>query len=449
MILSGHIAHGGVLPAWMHHAQVPPPDHQFNGEIPGITWVDLVFPMFLFAMGMAFPFSLRRRLEKGASELKIMLQAFKRWGWLFFFALFYQHLIPQYMTSSPGALEQVAAMGGFVLLFAIYGTHPGIRQWPYHAYFNTLGLLLGIGYLFLLPGEPKEGDAIYLSVERTDIIILILSNVAFFGAAAWLLTRNNLLPRIAVLAVLLALRLSHSEGDSWVSLLWEGSPLPWFFNFSFLQYLHIVLAGSIVGDLAKAHYQKGMNTAPSHQLAATGWLMLAVVVVSLIGLYARWGFPLILIQLGLLALSLFLLQKDQSANARFLRQVLGWGAAFLIIGMAFEPYEGGIKKDHATVSYYYVTAGLSTFIFAGFFLLLDWAQRRGWRWLTDTGRNPMIAYVAPWLLVWPILKLTGLSAWLEGMNANAFAGLLRGLLITGLSLVATVVLTRLGWRWKT
>lgn len=28
----------------MSHAQTPPPDHIFNPEIPGITWVDLVFP---------------------------------------------------------------------------------------------------------------------------------------------------------------------------------------------------------------------------------------------------------------------------------------------------------------------------------------------------------------------------------------------------------------------
>lgn len=449
MILSGHIAHGGVLPAWMHHAQVPPPDHQFDPGIAGITWVDLVFPMFLFAMGMAFPFSLRSRLGKGVAEWRIILQAFKRWGWLFFFALFYQHLIPQYMTGSPGTVEQLLALGGFVLLFAIYGTHPRIRQWKYHQHFNTLGLLLAITYLLLLPGEPKPGDSRYLSLERTDIIILILSNVAFFGAVAWLLTRNNVLPRLALLAVLFALRLSQSAGDNWTAVLWNGSPLPWFFNFSFLQYLHIVLAGSIVGDLAQAYAAKRAPGNGSVSLAATGWLMIALVLLSLTGLFARWGFPLFLLQLGILALTALLLRKEASPTARFLRQLLAWGSAFLIIGMAFEPYEGGIRKDHATLSYYYVTAGLSTFLFMAFFLLLDHYRARGWQWLTQTGRNPMIAYVAPWLLVWPILKITGLASFVEGMNGHALMGLLRGVLITGLSLAATVALTRWGWRWKT
>ena len=449
MILSGHIAHGGVLPDWMYHAQVPPPDHQFNPALPGITWVDLVFPMFLFAMGMAFPFSMRRRLKNGLPPPRIVLQAFKRWGWLFFFALFYQHLIPQYMTSNPGWVEQLLALGGFVLLFAIYGTHPRLRQWKYHPHLNTVGLALAIAYLLLLPGTPKEGDVMYLSLERTDIIILILSNVAFFGAVAWLWTRNNFLPRIGLLGVLLALRLSQAEGGNWAAQLWGSSPIPWFFRFSFLQYLHIVLAGSIIGDLARAYYGKRLSDAGRPAYWVMGLLLLALVVVSVTGLFARWGFPLFLLQLGLLGGAALALRKERAPTAQFLRNLLAWGGAFLVIGMAFEPYEGGIKKDQATMSYYYVTAGLSTFLFILFFLLLDLYRQRGWQWLIDTGRNPMIAYVAPWLVVWPLLYLTGLSEWVADMKASPALGLFRGLLITGLSIAVTVALTRSGWRWKT
>ena len=48
----------GILPAWMYHAQEPPPTHVFNPHIYGITWVDLIFPFFLFSMGAAIPLSL-------------------------------------------------------------------------------------------------------------------------------------------------------------------------------------------------------------------------------------------------------------------------------------------------------------------------------------------------------------------------------------------------------
>lgn len=43
MVLSATIV-TQVLPGWMSHAQTPPPDHIFNPSLPGITWVDLVFP---------------------------------------------------------------------------------------------------------------------------------------------------------------------------------------------------------------------------------------------------------------------------------------------------------------------------------------------------------------------------------------------------------------------
>ena len=60
MVLSGSIAFGDVLPAWMYHAQVPPPDHKFVPTLAGITWVDLVFPFFLFALGNAMAFVIPR-----------------------------------------------------------------------------------------------------------------------------------------------------------------------------------------------------------------------------------------------------------------------------------------------------------------------------------------------------------------------------------------------------
>jgi predicted acyltransferase len=60
MVFSGVIPYK-VLPAWMYHAQLPPPDHVFSPTLPGITWVDLVFPMFVFIAGVSLALSLPRR----------------------------------------------------------------------------------------------------------------------------------------------------------------------------------------------------------------------------------------------------------------------------------------------------------------------------------------------------------------------------------------------------
>ena len=88
MVLSGTIA-SGVLPGWMYHAQVGPRSNfAFDPSFYGITWVDLVFPFFLFAMGAAFPFSIGNKLEKGESKLRIAWDCLLRGFRLTFFAIF-------------------------------------------------------------------------------------------------------------------------------------------------------------------------------------------------------------------------------------------------------------------------------------------------------------------------------------------------------------------------
>ena len=67
-----------VLPAWMSHIQTPPPNHVFRPDIPGISWVDLVFPFFLFSMGAAMPFAVGLKIDKGAKRASLCLNALKR-----------------------------------------------------------------------------------------------------------------------------------------------------------------------------------------------------------------------------------------------------------------------------------------------------------------------------------------------------------------------------------
>lgn len=89
MVLSGSVA-WGVLPGWMYHAQVGPRSNfVFDGSIYGITWVDLVFPFFLFAMGAAFPFSIGNKYRKGSSRRRIIYDSLLRGFRLTFFAILF------------------------------------------------------------------------------------------------------------------------------------------------------------------------------------------------------------------------------------------------------------------------------------------------------------------------------------------------------------------------
>jgi predicted acyltransferase len=63
MIFVNDVAGVKDAPSWMKHF--------YPYEADGMTFVDVVFPAFLFIVGMAIPFSLGRRFERGDPALKI------------------------------------------------------------------------------------------------------------------------------------------------------------------------------------------------------------------------------------------------------------------------------------------------------------------------------------------------------------------------------------------
>ena len=118
--------------------------------------------------------------------------------------------------------------------------------------------------------------------------------------------------------------------------------------------------------------------------------------------------------------------------------------------MFFEAYEGGIRKDSSTYSYYFVTSGLAFYTLLLFSIM---AKRKGLaaisHYLSLNGKNPMLAYVAGNLLLLPILTLTQTKVYWDTMNQNFLMGLLKGVLFTGLVSLLTVFCVRKGWFWKT
>src|SRR5215475_2021143 len=63
---------GRVVPDWMVHFS----DRHKGGS--GMTFVDLVFPAFLFIVGMSIPIALSGRLAKGDSAWKLLRHAITR-----------------------------------------------------------------------------------------------------------------------------------------------------------------------------------------------------------------------------------------------------------------------------------------------------------------------------------------------------------------------------------
>jgi predicted acyltransferase len=405
MVLSGSLGFGGALPAWMFHAQLPPPLHRLVPTLPGITWVDLVFPMFLFALGAALPLALR-----DASPVAVCRVALRRGALLLYFAFFLQHAKP-----TPGAGDAGAAFA--LATFALLGLQlvRGVHLWlKAAAWLAAAALWAALGF----------------DTRRSDIILVVLAVMAATGSLLWAATRGREAWRWWAMAAAVAVMLAPAE--AWTrALTW--TPADWAYRFTFLKYWLIVVPGMTVGEWLA----RGDAPCRCRRLAA---LALAIVVVNVTLLYLR--------ETALNAALTALLLAWGGLRARreggFAAQAWPLAVALVLLGLLMEPLQGGIRKDPSTFSYQVLTAGLSL-------LLLIALQGLAGRWQSvpaGLGRNPMLAYVAGSLCVLPLLQLSGLLPAWSGLTATAPQALMKGLVLATAVAVLTLAANRLGWVWR-
>jgi Domain of unknown function (DUF5009) len=266
-------------------------------------------------------------------------------------------------------------------------------------------------------------------VARSDIIILVLANVAVTGSFIWIATRKRLDIRIGILAFLFALRLAQSL-PGWGQWLWNLSPAPWIGTVYFQQYLFIIIPGTIAGDLL-LKFAKSIPSTTNHRLWA---ICAAGPLLTLWLLFLLKGRFVIAATLGTVAICAggwMLLRQPKTETEKLIRALFGWGIFWLLLGLAFEPYEGGIKKDRATMSYYFVTTGLAFFTLVSLMIAIDIARiRRGFGLIIATGQNPLVAYAGVQSFLPPILTVTGIGTWIQSFTMSPWLGAARGAFYT-------------------
>ncbi|OQP48840.1 hypothetical protein A4D02_05630 [Niastella koreensis] len=446
MVLSSSIAFC-ILPAWMYHAQTPPPGHVYTPELPGITWVDLVFPFFLFSMGAAIPLALHKKVKEGSGTAMVLYTAIRRFAGLVFFALFTMHA--RSMSKEPESWHYVLQLVSFVLLFF---------QWyiPANTLYKNRWLVIrtlafaGAGCLLLfLPFKDGNGFSLY----RSDIIILVLANMALFGTIVWWFTQNKPAWRIALLPFLMAIILGAKTPGSWNEMVMQWSPAGWMYKFYYLKYLFIIIPGTLAGDWLVADAGSNKPEAdelPPQTIKKMAALSVLIIVANVILLLGRHTNLNVTITGCCCAACYFILYQIPQKQLSLIHRFFTAGAYLLLLGLFFEAWEGGIKKDPSTFSYYFVTAGLAFFMLMAFEgLQLTNIGKRIIGYFSNNGRNPMVAYVAGNLLLLPLLHVSGGYELYTGMQKNIAGGVVSGLLFTGIVSIITVVFTKKGWQWKT
>lgn len=444
MVLSGVVPYR-MLPGWMYHAQLPPPRHIFSPELAGITWVDLVFPMFLFAMGAAIPLALNRKFEVIQTPWQRHLHILQRGLKLIVFAVFLQHVRPYTLNAGPDYFTWLQALLGLLVLFLLFSA-----KFPFNLpvkFARGFGIVAASAILVTYTFPDGSG----FSLGRSDIIILVLGNMAIVGAWVWWATRNSPIWRYGIMAVLAGCILS-STVDGWVKVVWDSSPVPALFKFYYLKYLFIIIPGIIVGEWLR-EWNPSTNIHQKSQHATLIMLTvsgIAVTFVNVIGLYSRWVTATVVVSLLIVVIQWLLLRRFESEIPEILSKMIRFASFFLILGLCLEPFEGGIKKDVSTFSYYFVTTGISVYLLFFFMVCIDIkGKNRFFPLLVENGQNPMFAYVGMMNLIFPVLAITNLDLLTNKYFIDPWMGLLRGFIYTLILAWIVAKLTRKGYVWKT
>ncbi|CAN5643521.1 DUF5009 domain-containing protein [soil metagenome] len=387
MMLSGTIPFG-VLADWMYHAQSPPPTHQHNPSIPGITWVDLVFPTFLFAMGAAIPLAMR----KAEFDARSVWKSLSRGCLLISFGVYIQHLRPYILEKTPTTATWLTALLGFALAIPMFARLP--EKWPKWTPYVVRAV--GWGAAAGLLSRLRYVDGTGFQPDRADVIILVLATCAAVGGLIYLATKGKPMARLMVLLALAAWRLAAESDNTWASASWwwERGVVGALARPEFLGYLLVVIPGTFVGE--------ALSEEPGELNPWWGSLAVFLGFAAPILVVTVWFHrlsPLLFLPLGMMV---FITSGRE-------RSIATIGAVCLALGTLIEPFQEGIKKDPPTFSYWLTGAGTAALILVALMLLPAWKPRR---LLATVGQNPMLAYIGITNLVAPLWALT-LGAWID------------------------------------
>ena len=425
------------LPAWMFHGQTPPPDFAFDPSVKGITWVDLVFPFFLFTMGAAFPLAMRKKLENGVSRWAVTGSLVRRWITLTVFAIALGNAYSIWASPRPDIVKSIFKIALWGVMFMALVR---LKDDKKTRLVNNIGLFLTVVMAVLYV------DYLGLSLSRwnSDIIIMILANIAIIGGLIWMFTKDNMRLRWLILIFIIALKALSSYAPQALSWVPGFECIGWFFSWSFLQYLVIAIAGSIAGDKLLEHSRSGEKAEIDRCHLYAAVVALAAMIVQLWGLFTRNVLADFIISLVLAGVFVALTYKR--------RNIMTWlgyfGFAFMLVGIAFDPIDGGITKDHCNLAYMLTTTGMTaltgTFVLA---LELKWSIKG--RGLSGCGQNPMLAYTVTNFLTMPILGICGIEQWLyaQGVSSPVWA-MINGLTYTLLMVAVTCFFSKKKLFWR-
>jgi heparan-alpha-glucosaminide N-acetyltransferase len=385
-----------LVPDWMVHFS----DRHRSGS--GMTFVDLVFPGFLFIVGMSIPFALGSRLNKGEPVWKTFLHILIRTVSLLALGILMVHESPDseklgWSSTLWWALMMMSAILAFCSISPLGKTNSPERVRVFHIITIVLrGLgIAALIYLALAFAGRKDQHILRLypfSISTSWYGILGLIGWAYFAASiVFLVFRTNRTALLACIALMTCFYAADRKG--------------FFENFWPNQ---IVDFGGTLGSQA------------------------AITVAGLL-------------------LGSILVTPDMRAHVARIKFTL-----WFVVGFAFAALLAnglyGISKNNATPSWCLWASAITAALWLVFYLWADVRPQSGIaktaRPLAIAGQNVLLAYLLSEMMG-AVLDLLNLGDWYGGLSEHTLAGAIARSAGCGIVLLAiTAGLNRVGFRLK-
>jgi heparan-alpha-glucosaminide N-acetyltransferase len=200
------------LPWWTYH---------MPREINGMTYVDMVFPAFLFVMGMSIPLSVSQRTARGDSEAKTWMHIFVRSLSLVALGLFIANG-PQVDAAHTNISAVTWDSLGFLAIALLWGNSFASPNKSLRKFSKVAGLLLFVLLAASFRRVASDGTVHWLDFSDWEILGLLGWAYLLVGSL-YLLFRKNFAILFALLVVLCALNVLSVAG--WFDALKRFPPI--------------------------------------------------------------------------------------------------------------------------------------------------------------------------------------------------------------------------------
>lgn len=323
----------GISP-WLKH---------FAADADAMSFPDVVFPAFLFIVGMSIPFGINNRLQKG----------------------------------------------------------DGFWQLQWHIIYRALGLIV-MGFFMVNAEEGYNSTAMGMSIQ----VWSLLSYLGFMLIWGVYRFQNLMLNKgLRLLGVLIIVYLGYIyrsgvDGNGWMTPQWWGilGLIGWGYLISSMIYqlargrlISIALAIVTCSIYYALHQYSGVknNELLSFIFSQDGHAAHSSIVLS--GM--------------LISLIFFDTQLQKSLTQRYGLAAIAC-IAMLLIGYALRPYFT-ISKIYATPSWCMYSAAICTVVFCGLYWMIDIQKNAGWvKMIEPAAANPLITYLIPFVVEASLLTLS-------------------------------------------